>query len=211
MPSAAVIKKVRQAVRAGEAIGEQGVDGVGGRKKVRKIKFVLAEAYREIMRRFLKEAEAISLHQDARAGYLMMRFQASDVDMNKMIGLLGIADIAKEFRPSANGIKDATHVLIDRFWTPSYHNPYPRRGAKGKLKKRSRQQMALKVRFSTRMLQRTNKRLAANSKQILMMPLAGAMRMITSRHCQTSRSSTKTPPMQQDGSRRAPRKSMTSC
>ena len=145
VPSAAVMKKVRQSVRGGEAIGEQGVDGVGGRKKVRKIKFVLAEAYREIMRRFLKEAEAISLHQDARAGYLMMRFQASDVDMNKMIGLLGIADIAKDFRPSANGIKDATHVLIDRFWTPSYHNPYPRRGAKGKLKKRSRQQMALKV------------------------------------------------------------------
>ena len=50
VPSAAVIKKVRQAVRGGEAIGDQGVAGVGGWKKVRKIKFVLAEAYREITR-----------------------------------------------------------------------------------------------------------------------------------------------------------------
>jgi len=145
VPSAAVIKKVRQAVREGWGLGDEGIDGVGGRLKVKKIKFVLAEACREIMREFLKEAEAMSLHQDVRAGYLMLRFQASDVDMNKMLGLLGIADIAKEFRPSANGIKDATHVLLDRFWTPSYHNPFPRRGAKGKLKKRSRQQMALKV------------------------------------------------------------------
>ena len=79
------------------------------------MKFVLAEAHRMLMRMFLKEADVISLHQDARAGYLMMRFQACNVDMVKMVGLLGIADIAKEFRSSEYGLKDAAHLLMDRY------------------------------------------------------------------------------------------------
>ena len=74
------------------------------------------------------QMEGVAAASEGEMAELAMRFQAPDINMNKMIGLLGIADLAKEFRSSANGLKDAPHALMDSFWTPSYHIPYPRPG-----------------------------------------------------------------------------------
>ena len=90
------------------------------------VKICLGEAYRELHRKFMLKAEAISIHQDGRKGHILMRFTASDVACNVRSGVFGSVDHAAGFRQSSEGIRDASMAIIDRFCSRGYFAPYLR-------------------------------------------------------------------------------------
>eukprot|EP00959_Pyramimonas_sp_CCMP1952_P463933 9485747-Pyramimonas_sp.AAC.1 len=115
---------MRDAVRAGR------VDNNGSRAKCRKMLYCLGEGYRELHRKFLRDAEAISIHQDGRKGYILMRFTAADVACNVRSGVFGAIDYAAGFKQSSIGIKDATMSMIDKFCSRGHFMPFARKNLK---------------------------------------------------------------------------------
>ena len=75
-------------------------------------RFCLAEAKREVLRKFLRSASVIAVHQDARKGRLAIRFSAANSKLETMHGFLGSADLAGEFSLDAIGIRNATLVVF---------------------------------------------------------------------------------------------------
>ena len=68
---------------------DAGVPGVGGRHKVRKMMFCLAEAVRERFRQHLALAHSLTLHSDANKNRLLLLSQFCGADLQPRHGLLG--------------------------------------------------------------------------------------------------------------------------
>ena len=118
--------------RAGRACGDTGIARVGGRKKIRKMLFCLAEGAREQHREALRKAQVISLHQDVGQGRLAVRYCCTDSRLQQRWGLLGAMRLLdpkyEEFmqRPThdANALRDATLYIISTLSTPMASPPY---------------------------------------------------------------------------------------
>ena len=123
-PPADHFGKLLAAIRAGKAHGESGCEGVGRRKKCRNMKFCLAEAKRCRVRSALQSASAIAIHQDGRKGRLAIRFAACSDGLAVSRGVLGSADLAKNFTLSGIGMRDATLSIMQHISTPVHRVPF---------------------------------------------------------------------------------------
>ena len=123
-PAADHFEQLLAAIRAGKAHGHNGCQEVGRWKKCRKMKFCLAEAKRCRVRSALQSASAIAIHQDGRKGRLAIRFTACNDDLTVSRGVLGSADLAKDFTNSGLGIRDATLSIMQQISTPIRRVPF---------------------------------------------------------------------------------------
>ena len=90
-PSHDEFKKVLQETIANGATDICGIAGIGGRKKVRKIQYCLAESRRNIQRAFWAKCSSMTLAQDKRGTRLLARWRACTPDLTVHTGVLGLA------------------------------------------------------------------------------------------------------------------------
>ena len=132
-PPLAQFEKVLALTKQGKASGDM-MPGVGSRKRVRKIKWCLAEARREHRRSQMKAATCIALHQDARKGQLALRFTACGKDLTPMVGVLGCASMTQTIGSvDAAAISKCTKDVVERLCTPMKNPPYCREPPKATL------------------------------------------------------------------------------
>ena len=72
-----------------KGLARKGIKGVGGRKKVRKLKYGCAEGARILARRKLGKVLTIALHQDVQKGRLLVRYTACNDKLEDCSGTLG--------------------------------------------------------------------------------------------------------------------------
>ena len=96
---------------------------VGHRKKLRRMKWCLAEARRMVKRQYLKSSRVVSLHQDARKGRLAVRFTCCGPKLKPKVGFLGSASLTSKFSTDAGGIKQAIVHIVHEFCTPLRRPP----------------------------------------------------------------------------------------
>ena len=95
------------------------LQGVGDRRKVRRMTWCLAEAIRNRHRAFLREADQIGLHQDKRGAKLLIRFTSVNASLQRRSGVLG-------FLPCHGGHLDiiqSTEQAIRIFCSPGSGAP----------------------------------------------------------------------------------------
>ncbi len=119
-PSPAAFAKVFRAFRK-RTIGEDGLDGVGKRKKVTRMIYCLAEAVRQRTRIWLSDASSLTIHSDASQGRLLVRGQMCGHDICPRYCLLGTAVIRED--PSALGISEAIVRALRDLATPLCSTP----------------------------------------------------------------------------------------
>ena len=102
-PSAEQFCQVWKAAQDGSL--SRGLPDVGSVKKLRKMEWCLGEGIKKLDWQFLERSNTMCLHRDATDGTLLCRFQASDVQLNRRCGILGIR---KSYGSSANDITAAT-------------------------------------------------------------------------------------------------------
>lgn len=100
-------------------LGRDGVPGVAGKKKARRIAWCVAEAWREQKRGLFLDAKgavSATMFQDARKGKLTVRFIGASLQpLRRCSGHLGTVDLAADFGLDAMGIQKATLAAIKRF------------------------------------------------------------------------------------------------
>ncbi len=96
-------------------------------KKVRCIKWCLAEAVRSVQRERLRDCRVASIHQDGRQGRLAIRYTACGEDLKPRVGVLGSASLAKDFRMDAVGMSAATVHILRSLCTSMASPPHCRR------------------------------------------------------------------------------------
>ena len=101
---------------------------VGKQKKVRKMKWALAEARREWHRQALQNASTLSLHQDATGGTIALRFTCCGFDLQPHSGVLGLCNVAKHYSLDSCGVKSATLQILRDICTPILRPPYKMTG-----------------------------------------------------------------------------------
>jgi hypothetical protein len=89
---------------------------VAGRSKAAMLTWCLAESLKNRERMFLRRALCIAIHQDARAGVLLVRFTAVDCHLNRLEGVFGIA---RDFGTKSKDVFCATMQILRDFCT--YH------------------------------------------------------------------------------------------
>ncbi len=94
-----------------------GVEGVGGRKKVAKLKFCVKEAFMNAQRKFMAQCRSISIHQDVAGKRLLIKFVAATPSLEYSYGVLGACHVLDSDR-GADGIALATKKTIQSFCTP---------------------------------------------------------------------------------------------
>lgn len=94
------------------------------RWKLRKMKFCLAEAERERVRRLIRMAKSLTLHQDGHKGRLAVRVQLCGEDLEPHFVFLGIVNLVKLFKTNALGIKAATVHVMKKICTKHADAPY---------------------------------------------------------------------------------------
>ena len=95
------------------------LQGVGDRRKVRRMTWCLAEAIRNRHRAFLREADQLGLHQDKRGAKLLIRFTSVNASLQRRSGVLG-------FLPCHGGHLDiiqSTEQAIRIFCSPGSGAP----------------------------------------------------------------------------------------
>ena len=98
-----------------QGFGEKSIKGVGGRKKVRKLKYCCAEGARILARRKLGKVLTIALHQDVRKGRLLVRYTACNDKLEACSGALGQIKLTKDLTLDADGIKAGALQVIKTF------------------------------------------------------------------------------------------------
>ncbi len=104
--------------RKGKATGENGTANVGKRKKVKKMKFCLAEAIRVRTRLLIKDALSMTIHSDASKGRLVLRGQMCGKSLIPHHVVLGTANLADDFPSSAWGLASAVATSLRDLATP---------------------------------------------------------------------------------------------
>jgi hypothetical protein len=124
-PSAANFQALFDAVLAAKCQGKSGLPGVGGEKKIRQMKWALAEGFRVLDRRFLRSAGTVSLHQDGRKGRLAMRYRGCNELLEVRSGALGQIDLCATSKDlGALGIAEGTMAVLTKICTKRPHPPY---------------------------------------------------------------------------------------
>ena len=84
------------------------------------MKWCLAEHKRKRVRKALRTASSISMHQDGRKGRILIRFRASSAKMERAIGVLGQVHLHEMgFSSSAKGVRDAFVFVVPEAATPT--------------------------------------------------------------------------------------------
>ena len=105
---------------------------IGRCKKIRNMKYCLAEGARVVMRRFLKTCISISIMQDGRKSALVIRYRASDKMLKIRSGALGQICVGKEFQDlSSLSVAHGTMKAIKNFCTANLRPPGLSSGALG--------------------------------------------------------------------------------
>ena len=97
----------------GNSLRSADIEGME-RKKIPRLMFCLAEAHRRLEREFLLKAASIVLHQDARAGRLLIRYSACSTDLQVMKGCLGHD---RGFGSTAEDVCRAVERVLRKFCT----------------------------------------------------------------------------------------------
>ena len=88
LPAESAFEKVLKSLQKRNS--RAAVDGVGGSEMIKKMIWCLAEAFRAVYRRQLREAHTIALHHDKGSNRLLVRFTACTVDLGRVAGVLGL-------------------------------------------------------------------------------------------------------------------------
>ena len=116
---------VMKAFLAGGCTGRKGLPGVGSAKKLRRMKFCLAEGHRHVHRQALRNAKSISFFQDGRRGRLALRYKSADTALTARSGCLGQVSLAIEINDlGALGIAEGTTRILDKFCTRLHGAPF---------------------------------------------------------------------------------------
>jgi len=115
VPSRSDFKEVMKALFKRQGFGADGINGVGGYKKVRKLKYCCAEGTRILARNQLRSALTMALHQDVRKARLLVRYTACNAKLEVFSGTLGQIKLPKQFSLDADGIKAGTLHVIKTF------------------------------------------------------------------------------------------------
>ena len=115
---------VLRSVWSGKCRGRDGMPGVGKLKKVRKMKWCLAEARRAKHRSLLARASTMSIHQDATKGCIAARFICCGLDLEPHAGMLGFCSLAEHYSLNATGLKNVSLQVIADACTPDLNIPY---------------------------------------------------------------------------------------
>lgn len=115
VPARSDFKEVMKALFKRQGFGANGITGVGGYKKVRKLKYCCAEATRILARDQLRSALTMALHQDVRKARLLVRYTACNAKLEVFSGALGQIKLPKQFSLDADGIKAGTLDVIKTF------------------------------------------------------------------------------------------------
>ena len=110
-PSAEHFRPVLGAIRSNQH--RQPISGVAGLHKISKMRWCLAEAARELDRRFLRTAASVTVFQDGRKGALLVRFKGANKRLDTRRGVLGIARVHGD----AFALREATLTVLRRFCT----------------------------------------------------------------------------------------------
>ncbi len=121
-PSLAQFRAVYEHRRASKS-NQHGVATVGKRKKIEKMQWFIAEARRIRMRRFLRRATCVVLHQDASGSRLILRFAASTAKYELMQDAFGISRY-HQHGSQASGIAKGTKELVKTFCVPYHGAPH---------------------------------------------------------------------------------------
>jgi len=124
-PPASDFRQVLKELRDGKVGYKKGLKGVGKQKKVRKMRWCLAEAKRHIQIQWYKDAQVASVHQDVGQGLLALRFQTCDWNIEARHGLAGVISLAKEFSLDAPGIAKGTLTVLKQACTRFLSPPFP--------------------------------------------------------------------------------------
>ena len=133
-PTKKQFKKVLLLVQKGQC--PDGIVGIGRRKKIRKMKFCLAEATRVLRMNKLRSCEVLSLHADARKGRLAVRFTGSTRGLELQSGVLGTVSLVKSFSSDALGVSKAVKEVVKLACTSYSSIPFNSRQIKAKLDKK---------------------------------------------------------------------------
>ena len=126
-PSHDMFKQVLTETIANGATDICGMAGIGGRKKVRKIQYCLAESKRRIQRKFWEKCSSMSISQDKRGTRLLARWRACTPDLDVRTGVLGLArDLPNPFegKIGAESTRVATITMLARA-VSTYAAPAP--------------------------------------------------------------------------------------
>jgi len=96
------------------------VTSARGREKVLRMTWCLGEAIREDERAFMKSADVIALHQDARSNALLVEYVAVNNKLERRRGVLGVI---RDYGTSSDETCAALLTIIDDFCTPRLHPP----------------------------------------------------------------------------------------
>ena len=124
-PSQRECEEVMFALHSGQhKLLSQGPDDPDRRKHFRKMTYCLAEARRNQVRSALRDSLSASVQQDVRKAQLLVRITSCDSDLNVTSAPLGQCNMAESgFGLSAQGVRNSTQYIMDKFCTPELHIP----------------------------------------------------------------------------------------
>ncbi len=123
-PSEDDFLRVLKDFRNGKSNGDDGVHDCAKRKKLRRMKFCLAEALRVRTHIALRQAAALTLHSDESKGYLILRGQMCGEDLCPQHLLLGTVHLASRFESSGIGIASGVVTCLRELATPLLGAPF---------------------------------------------------------------------------------------
>jgi hypothetical protein len=110
-------------LRHGRGMGTSGIANVGKARKVRRLKYCCAEGFRALARDALSKATTVALHQDCRAGRLLVRYTACSLDLKATSGTLGQILLTRDYTLDATGIKAGCLAVVKSFSLPRHQPP----------------------------------------------------------------------------------------
>ena len=116
-PSQRCFRKVLDHVRSATSRRRMGFGG--GYKKAYRMIWAMAEAQRDLYRKWLRSAHTIALHQDKGKSRLVVRFTASCPGLTRRAGFIGV----RKMTGGANAIIAETAMIMRRFCTPGSGKP----------------------------------------------------------------------------------------
>ena len=126
----------------------------GQKENIRKMVYCLAEAAKQLDRRFLKKCYTAAIVQDVRKSRLLIRYKAATLDLQVRRGVLGQTKLTDQ---RAEHLKDATLRVLRTFCTRHHGTPW--RPAKGKPAKLDKSLLTHVV-FPSKNIQQTQPRMS---------------------------------------------------
>ena len=126
MPGLSEWDRVLRETVSGNAVSQEGIPGIGKRRKVQKMQFCFAEAMRARTRRQFQEAVSIGISQDKRGTRFLMRYRACNKNLEVSDGVICLlklngGDVACK---GADQIRKATMDGIVHVMSPQV-GPFP--------------------------------------------------------------------------------------